>query len=124
MTVAEPQPNGQEGRCDHRELCELDTEVEAQQCRQDLVVRQMQLVQHAGEAHPVQQTEAEHKHGPPRCQRRRGDVLDADIGDRERDQRLDDPEGSEKTPYSESPSVTEWAMVKAVTWTRIGRNLD
>ena len=38
--------------------------------------------QHAGESHPVQQTETEDDHRPPGVQLRREDVLDRDIDDR------------------------------------------
>ena len=98
------------------ELTELDAHVERHEHADEVGVRVGQFRHRAGEAEPVEQAECEHNDDAPRPQARGEEILDADVRDRQRDERFDDVSRRALTmPYRLRPSVTVCAIVKALT---------
>src|SRR5262245_2139990 len=89
----EPEADHEVGHRDHRELAALDTDVERDERGQELRPREAELAQDAGEPHAVEEAEAEHDRNAPGLDLREDQVLDGDVDDRDRDQRLDDAGG-------------------------------
>ena len=99
----------------HEELAGLDAEVERDEGEGDLRTRERDLAERAREAKSVHEAERE-RDAPALLGARDEEVLEADIGDRQRDGRLDD--ARRRGPYAEGgegEGDRGCARVKAVT---------
>ena len=79
----------QQGQYEH-ELADLDAGVERQQGCEEFRPLESKLPKSAREAHAVQKAECEYQAHSPGLQLREEDVLDCDVGDRYRNDGLDD----------------------------------
>src|SRR5579862_4275171 len=86
--AARREHEGQRER-EHAELAELDAQVERHEGDGELRARQRDLAQRAREAEPVDEAERE-RDAPATARVLDEQVLDADVGDRERDRGLDE----------------------------------
>ena len=86
-------PDTEEHDGNHGELPDLYPDVEPDERRDELVLRQAEFPQHRGKTKPVQQTKAKDHQRSPRAEPCKKDILDRDIDDRGGDQRLDNATG-------------------------------
>ena len=79
-------------------MSELDADVEGEEGGDEFGARETDLAEDAGEAHSVEEAEAEDDQRPPGVEPVGEDVFDGDVDDGEGDEGLDDGRGSATTP--------------------------
>ena len=90
VVVAEQESERHEGRADHRQLAELDADVEADELGDEVIRAEAEVLQDRCEAEAVKEAKAEDDSGPPRVEFPHENVFHTDIEDGGGNERLDD----------------------------------